>query len=83
MRSDEVDGANDADGIVLYALPTSELEAEQFVEKATEVLVVDREDVLIAIPESIDSLRDAILELWCLGWVEENYPNSWRCDSTA
>ena len=74
MPSDDADGANDADGLVLYALPTSELEAEQLVEKATEVLVADREGVLIAIPQSIDSLRDAVLELWCLEWVEENTP---------
>ena len=30
--------------------------------------------VLIAIPQSIGSLRDAVLELWCLGWVEDNTP---------
>ena len=82
MPSDEVGGVDDADGFVLYALPTSELEAEQFVEKATEVLVADREDVLIAIPQSIDSLRDAVLELWCLGWVEKNTPEL-RDDATA
>ena len=56
MSSDEAGGSDDADGLVLYALPASELEAEQLVEKATEALVADREDVLIAIPQSIDSL---------------------------
>jgi len=66
--------SDDTDGLVLYALPTSELEAKQFVEKATEALAADREDVLIAIPQSIDSLRDAVLELWCLEWVEKNTP---------
>ena len=74
MPSDEADGSDDADGLVLYALPTSELEVEQLVEKATEASVTDREDVLIAIPQSIDSLRDAVLEFWCLEWVEENTP---------
>ena len=68
MPSDEVDG------LVLYTLPTSELEAEQFVKKATEASVADREEVLIAIPQSIGFLRDAVLELWCLGWIEENTP---------
>ena len=34
----------------------------------------DREEVLIAIPQSIGFLRDAVLELWCLDWVEENTP---------
>ena len=66
--------SDDTDGLVLYTLPASELEAEQLAEKATEALVADREDVLIAIPQSTGFLRDAVLELWCLGWVEENTP---------
>ena len=66
--------SDDTDGLVLYTLPASELEAEQLAEKATEALVADREDVLIAIPQSTGFLHDAVLELWCLGWVEENTP---------
>ena len=64
--------SDDADGLVLYALPASELEVEQLIEKATEASVRDREEVLIAIPQSIGSLHEAALELWCLDWVEEN-----------
>ncbi len=63
---------NEADGLVLYALPTSEFEAKQLRKKATEASVRDRKEVLIAIPQSIGFLRDAVLELWCLGWVEDN-----------
>ena len=74
VPADEVDGSDDADGLVLYALPANELEAEQLTEKVTEASVANREEVLIAIPQSIDSLRDAVLELWCLGWVEKNTP---------
>ncbi len=59
---------------MLYALPASEPEAEQLIEKATEASVADREEVLVAIPQSIGRLRDAVLELRCLGWVEENTP---------
>ena len=66
--------SDDADGLVLYSLPASELEAEQLIEKATEASVAARGEVLIAIPQSIGLLRDAVLELWCLGWVEENTP---------
>ena len=43
--------SDDTDGLVLYALPASELEAEQLVKKATKASVADREDVLIAIPQ--------------------------------
>ena len=66
--------SDDTDGLVLYTLPASELEVEQLIKKATEASVAAREDVLIAIPQSIGFLRDAMLELWCLGWVEENTP---------
>ncbi len=63
-----------ADGLVLYTLPASELEAEQLVKKATEASVADRAEVLIAIPQPIDFLHEAVVELWCLDWVEENTP---------
>ena len=74
--------SDDTDGLVLYTLPASELEVEQLIKKATEASVAAREDVLIAIPQSIGFLRDAMLELWCLGWVEENTPEL-RDDATA
>ncbi len=66
--------SDEADGLVLYALPASDFEAKGLVKKATEASVADQEEVLIAIPQSIDSLRDAVLELWRLEWVEENTP---------
>ena len=66
--------SDEADGLVLYTLPVSKFEAEQLTKKAAEISVADREDVLIAIPQSIGFLRDAVLELWCLDWVEENIP---------
>lgn len=62
---------NDADGLVLYALPEDELEVEQLVEKA---VGANRKEVLIAIPRSIGFLRDAVLELARLRWVDEKTP---------
>ena len=62
------------DGLVLYTLPTNEFEVEQLVEKATEASMRNRKEALIAIPQSIGLLRDAVLELWCLDWVEDNTP---------
>lgn len=59
-----------ADGLVLYALPASEFEAETLVKKATEV--EHRREVLIAIPQSIGVLQDAVAELARLRWVEKN-----------
>ena len=60
--------------MVLYALPASEFETETLVKKATEASVADREEVLIAIPQSIGILQDAILGLGRLRWVEKNTP---------
>jgi hypothetical protein len=62
------------DGLVLYALPATELEVEQLIEKATQASVAMRNEVLIAIPQSIGFLRDAVLELARLQWVEKNTP---------
>ena len=73
---------NDADGLVLYALPASEHEANQFVEKAASLDVAELKNVLIAIPYSIRFLRDAVTELACLRWVLENTPEL-EGDATA
>ena len=63
-----------ADGLVLYALPAGKSEVERLVKKATEAAVAKRKEVLIAIPQSIGLLQDAVLELACLRWVEDNTP---------
>ena len=65
---------DDADGLILYALPASDFEADTLVKKATEASVADREEVLVAIPRSIGLLQEAVLELGRLRWVEDNTP---------
>ena len=65
---------DDADGLILYALPASDFEADTLVKKATEASVADREEVLVAIPRSIGLLQEAVLELGRLRWVEANTP---------
>ena len=61
-----------ADGLLLYALPVNEHEAEQLREKAENVEVTDREEVLVAIPDSIGSLREAVFEVARLRWIQQN-----------
>ena len=61
-----------ADGLVLYALPATDLETETLVKKSNEV--ANRKEILIAIPQSIDLLQDAVAELARLQWVEDNTP---------
>lgn len=61
----------DADALVLYALPANEFEAKELVKKAKKAA---KERVLIAIPKSIGFLRDAVMELVQLRWVSQNTP---------
>ena len=64
----------DADGLVLYALPTNEYEVKQLIEKASSAKLTEREKVLIAIPGAIGTLQDTVIQLASLRWVSENTP---------
>ena len=55
----------------MRCLPVN-LKTETLVKKATEASVADREEVLIAIPQSIGILQDAVVELARLRWVEDH-----------
>lgn len=65
---------NDADGLVLYALPLNKYEVEQIIEKATKNDFVCRQKILIAIPRTIGTLQETVTQLASLRWVEENTP---------
>ncbi|MCY3744388.1 MAG: hypothetical protein OXH00_25515 [Candidatus Poribacteria bacterium] len=64
----------DADGLLLYALPANEQEVAQLIETACEIDTVKHQATLIAIPNSIGFLNDAVTELVRLRWIEENTP---------
>lgn len=70
--ADLEESVEDADGLVLYALPTNEHEVKHFSEKASSTKLTDREEVLIAIPRAIGTLQDAVTQLASLRWVSEN-----------
>ena len=65
---------DDADGLLLYALPANEHESEQLRTRAEEAEVANREDVLIAIPDSIGFLQEAVIEVARLRWIQLNTP---------
>ena len=65
---------NDADGLILYALPTNEFEVKQLIETVTNDEITERKEVLIAIPHSIGFLSNAVIQLAYLHWVSENTP---------
>ena len=72
--ADLEESLEDADGLVLYALPTNEQEVKQLSEKASGTKLTDREEVLIAIPRAIGMLQDTVTQLASLRWVSENTP---------
>ena len=65
---------NDADGLLLYALPASEYEAKQLREKVKKSEVAEKEKVLIAIPDSIGGLQETVFEIAKLHWIQQNTP---------
>lgn len=65
---------DDADGIVVYALPNRAAEHEELNRLATSSEARDRVDVVIAVPKSVDSLVACFRDLELLKWVEENTP---------
>ena len=65
---------DEADGLVLYALPRNEHELKQLSEKAISTELKDHKKVLIAIPRTIGTLQEAVTQLASLRWVEENTP---------
>ena len=73
---------DDADGLVLYALPTNKVEVERLAEKVTEASIASRGEILVAIPKSIGFLQEALVELARLRWVLENTPEL-EGDATA
>ena len=59
----------EADGLLIYALPANGHEAKQLRTKAKKV---NRKEVLIAIPDSIGSLPEAVFEVAKLRRVQQN-----------
>ena len=74
LIADLAEPLNDADGLILYALPASEEEVTKLVEKVNDRDTANREEVLIAIPRTIGFLRDAVTQLAYLHWIAENTP---------
>lgn len=62
---------DDADGLILYALPANKHETKQLHNKAKKAI---QKNVLIAIPDSIGSLQKAVIEVARLHWIQQNTP---------
>ncbi len=81
--SDLNESLEDADGLILYALPANEYEVIQLIEKATNTDLKERKEVLIAIPRTIGYLSNAVTQLAYLHWVKDNKTNELKGDAVA
>ena len=62
------------EGVLLCALPSSAEEAQEFRQWAQSPEVAGREDLIVVIPERLETLREAALELHALHWLRANTP---------
>lgn len=72
--SKQLGPASEADGILIYCVPSSKAEAKEMAELAISSAVRERIDVLVAVPDECHALRDAVRQLEHLRWVQHNTP---------
>jgi hypothetical protein len=72
--SRQLSPATDADGLLIYCLPSTKAESRDLAALAASTEIRDRQDVLIAIPSESLALRDAVRQLELLRWVQNNTP---------
>jgi hypothetical protein len=65
---------SDADGLLIYVLPSSLAEADRAIELATNSELREHRGLLIAVPKEVDALADAASEIELLRWVEQHTP---------
>jgi hypothetical protein len=64
----------DADGLVVYCLPTGQAESQQLYALAMGSDARNRVDVIVAVPRNVESLTTAFRDVELLQWVKENTP---------
>lgn len=64
----------DADGLVLYGLPSGPADVQELIHLASESGARNRLDVIVAVPRNIEALAAAFRELELLQWVKANTP---------
>ena len=64
----------EADGVLVFALPTNSLERDEFVKLACTSDVRDRLDAVVAVPHDSDVFVEAVRDLELLRWVRSQTP---------
>jgi Arc/MetJ-type ribon-helix-helix transcriptional regulator len=59
-----------ADGLLLYCLPLTSSERETLVDLASNALLQEKPEVLVAIPQEVNALHDAVRDLEALRYVQ-------------
>lgn len=59
-----------ADGLLLYCLPLNSSEQQALIELATNNVLQEKPEVLVAIPQQVNALHDAIRDLEALRYVQ-------------
>ncbi|MFC6593151.1 hypothetical protein ACFP81_15185 [Deinococcus lacus] len=62
------------EGVLLCALPGNAEDAEGFKAWASSSEVIERDALIVVIPEQLDTLREAATEVHALHWLKENTP---------
>lgn len=68
------DPLEEADGAIVYGIALHPNDLNIFGEKASDSSLKSRPQVVIAIPQEIDGLREAVFETACLRWVRDKTP---------
>jgi hypothetical protein len=68
------DPLEEADGALVYGIALHPNDIRVFGEKATDSSLKRRPQIIIAIPQQTDGLREAIFETACLRWVRDKTP---------
>ena len=64
----------EADGVIVYGISLHPDDLKMFADKASDPEMKCRSQVVIAIPQETDGLREAIFETACLRWVRDKTP---------
>lgn len=75
VATDRLSPTEGADGVLVCALPGTPEQAEAFARWAADDSVAQRPDLLVAVPEGLQSLREAATELRALHWLRESTPD--------
>ncbi len=64
----------DADGRILYAITLNADELQSVMSKAATSAIANLPQVILAIPQETEGLRETIFEVACSKWVQDNTP---------